>query len=135
MQAAPNQIQTRSYGNQYFVVITPSAEPRMFDVRHAYLHYLLDPLSTRYQEILNRKKPLIDIANALARPARCLKQDFLLLVTECLIKAVEARLDHKPETVQQALMQGYILTPYFSEAARRVTKSRSRACCSIIRNW
>ncbi len=114
--AAPNQIQTRSYGEQYYVVITPSPEPRTFDVRHAYLHYLLDPLATRYQEIVNRKKPLIDIATRSRVLPESYKQDFLLLVTECLIKAMEARLDHKPETVQEALMQGYILTPYFSEA-------------------
>ena len=56
LQAAPNQVQTRSYGNEYTIVVTPSAEPRIFDVRHAYLHYLLDPLSTRYEEILDRKK-------------------------------------------------------------------------------
>ena len=40
---APNQVQTRSYANEYFVVVTPSAEPRIADIRHAYLHYLLDP--------------------------------------------------------------------------------------------
>ena len=43
------------------------------------------------------------------------KEDFLLLATESLIKAVEARLDKKPEAVQQALRQGFILTPYFAE--------------------
>ncbi|HTS78641.1 MAG TPA: hypothetical protein VMG40_20690, partial [Bryobacteraceae bacterium] len=56
LMGAPNQVQTRSYGDQYTIVLTPSPEPRTFDVRHAYLHYLLDPLSTRYQEILDRKK-------------------------------------------------------------------------------
>jgi hypothetical protein len=32
---------------EYTIVITPSPELRTFDVRHAYLHYLLDPLSTK----------------------------------------------------------------------------------------
>jgi hypothetical protein len=32
---APNQVQTRSYANEYFVVVTPSAEPRISDIRHA----------------------------------------------------------------------------------------------------
>ena len=41
---APNQIQTRSYKERYFVVVTPSPEPQIDQVRHAYLHYLLDPL-------------------------------------------------------------------------------------------
>ncbi len=115
LQAAPNQIQTRSYGEEYTVVITPSAEPRIFDVRHAYLHYLLEPLATRYQEILNRKKPLADHALRAYALDDSFKEDFLLLTTESLIRAVEARLDHKPEGVQQALHEGLILTPFFSE--------------------
>jgi len=113
--AAPNQIQTRSYGYEYTIVITPSQELRTFDVRHAYLHYLLDPLSTRYQEILQRKQGLADHAQRAHALADSFKDDFLLLVTESLIKAVEARLDHKPEGVQAALREGYILTPYFAE--------------------
>ena len=115
LQAAPNQIQTRSYGFEYFIVITPSPELRTFDVRHAYLHYLLDPLSTKYQEILERKKGLTDHAQRAHALADSFKDDFLLLVTESLIKAVEARLDHKPEGVQAALREGYILAPYFAE--------------------
>ena len=96
-------------------MITPSPELRTFDVRHAYLHYLLDPLSTRYQEILERKKGLVDHAQRAPALADSFKDDFLLLVTESLIKAVEARLDHQPEGIQAALREGYILAPYFAE--------------------
>ncbi|MGH9661189.1 MAG: hypothetical protein ACRD96_21760 [Bryobacteraceae bacterium] len=32
---APHQIQTRSYADDYFVVLTPSPEPQIDDVRHA----------------------------------------------------------------------------------------------------
>ena len=113
--AAPNQVQTRSYANEYTLVITPSAQPRIFDVRHAYLHYLLDPMATRNQEILDRKKGLADHAQRARWLDDSFKKDFLLLATESLIKAVEARLDHKPEAVQQALLEGYILAPYFAE--------------------
>jgi tetratricopeptide (TPR) repeat protein len=113
--AAPNQIQTRSYGNNYTIVITPSQEPRIFDVRHGYLHYLLDPLATRYQDMLGRKKALADhVLRATALDA-AFKQDFLLLATESLIKAIEARLDHRPDIIPVVLRQGLILAPYFSE--------------------
>ncbi len=115
LQAAPNQVQTRSYGNEYTIVISPTTEVRIFDVRHAYLHYLLDPLSTRYQEILDRKKSLVDHAVRAKALADSYKEDFLLLTTESLIKAVEARLDKRPETVQQALLEGNILAPFFAE--------------------
>ena len=106
LQAAPNQIQTRSYGSEYTVVITPSPEPRIFDVRHAYLHYSLEPLATRYQDILSRKKSVADHALRAQGLDDPFKEDFLLLTTESLIKAVEARLDHKPDGVQDALQHG-----------------------------
>ena len=114
--AAPNQVQTRSYGFDYTVVVTPSPEPRIFDVRHAYLHYLLEPLATKSREILDRKKALADHAQRAPALEDNFKQDWLGLVTESLIKAVEARLDHKPERIQEALLHGYILAPYFAEA-------------------
>jgi tetratricopeptide (TPR) repeat protein len=116
LQGPPNQIQTRSFGNEYTIVVTPSPDLRVFDIRHGYLHYLLDPLATRNTEVLDRKKVLaehLDRARAISDNYR---QDFLLLVTESLIKAVEARLDKRPQDVQAALRQGYILTPYFAEA-------------------
>jgi len=45
LQAAPNQIQTRSYSDNYTIVVTPSPDTRTFDIRHAYLHYLFGPIS------------------------------------------------------------------------------------------
>jgi len=112
--APPNQVQMRSYGFLYTVVVTPSPDPRIFDIRHAYLHYLLDPLATHWQDVLDRKKGIADHAFR-SRLSDSLKQDFLQLASESLIKAVEARLDHNPGWVQKSLLQGYILTPYFSE--------------------
>jgi tetratricopeptide (TPR) repeat protein len=114
--AAPNQVQARSYGNEFTVVVTPAPEPRAFDIRHEYLHYLLDPLSTLQQDVLERKKLLNQEAMRAPALEQPFKEDFLLLTTECLIKAIEARLDNRPERVQQDLKQGYILTPYFAEA-------------------
>jgi len=119
----PNQVQTRSYGFEYTVIVgysTPPEpgrrpEPRTFDVRHAYLHYLLEPLATHYHEILERKKPLADHLGRAAAIGEAFRNDFLLLVSECLIKAVESRLDHNPKEVDQALHEGFILTPFFAE--------------------
>jgi tetratricopeptide (TPR) repeat protein len=113
--AAPNQIQTRSYGTNYFIVVSPSPEPRTFDIRHGYLHFLLDPLSTMERDVLDRKRPIADHALRAQALDEVFKEDFLLLTTESLIKAVEARLDKKPEGVQQAFHQGYILAPFFAE--------------------
>jgi tetratricopeptide (TPR) repeat protein len=125
LQAAPNQIQTRSYSDDYAIVVTPSPEPRTFDIRHGYLHYLLDPLSTRNREILERKKALVDHALRAQALGDAYKEDFLLLATESLIKVVESRLDRKPAAVQEALNEGYILAPYFAEALPVYEKQES----------
>jgi len=105
--------------------VTPSPDTRTFDIRHAYLHYLLDPLATRNQEILNRKKSLVDHAMRAPALSDAYKEDYLLLVTESLIKAVEARLDRKPGAIQEALREGYILAPYFAEALPVYEKQES----------
>ncbi len=43
------------------------------------------------------------------------KKDFVLLATECFIKAVESRMDKKPEMAMQAAKEGYVLAPGFAE--------------------
>lgn len=117
--AAPNQIQTRSYKNDYFVVLTPSPEPQADDVRHAYLHYVADPLAVRYSVELNKKKALLDYAQPAPVLEPYYKSDFLLLATECIVKAIESRLapaSKRQALVDQAFREGYILTPVFAES-------------------
>jgi len=111
---APNQVQTRSYKDDYFVVVTPSPELQVDQIRHAYLHYLLDPLALRYFEQLNRLKGLAEFAAPAPALENAYKDDFVLLATECLIKAVEGRLAHgavnRQALVDQAMREGYVLT-------------------------
>jgi len=114
----PNQIQTRSYKENYFVVLTPSPEPQIDQIRHAYLHYLLDPLSLRYFEQWGRDKGLADFAQAAPALDDAYKNDFMLLATECVIKAVESRMARgaeKQELVNQALNQGFVITPALAD--------------------
>ena len=115
----PNQIQTRSYKDDYFVVVTASAEPQIQEVRHGYLHYLLDPLALRFYEQLSRLRGLAELAAPAPALDNAYKDDFLLLATECVIKAVESRLAHgaqeKQALVDQALGEGFVLTPGFAD--------------------
>jgi tetratricopeptide (TPR) repeat protein len=115
---APNQVFSRSYGDDFFVVVTPSPEPQVDYIRHSYLHFLLDPLSIKYGEQTLKKKSLEDFALGAPALDESFKNDFLLLVTESLIKAVEARLApaaKRAAMVDEALKEGYILAPFFSE--------------------
>src|SRR3569833_2466588 len=40
----PQLIQTRSYSDDTYVVNSPTANPPIYDIRHAYLFSLIDPL-------------------------------------------------------------------------------------------
>jgi len=115
----PNHIQTRAYKDDYFLVLTPSPEIQTDYIRYAYLQYLLDPLSFKFAANLEKKKPLIDLAQAAPALEEHYKEDFSLLATASLIRAIEARLDKKLDKKNdpgQALREGFILTPYFTEA-------------------
>lgn len=117
----PGQIQTRSYGDDYYIVLTPATEPQTNEIRHAYLHYLMDPLATKFSEGVNKKRSLEDYALGSPILEESYKADFLLLTVESLIKAIESRLvrgpvEKKQAMVKQALEEGFVLTPYFAEA-------------------
>ena len=112
---APNQVQTRSYVDDYFVILTPSPEPPVDQIRHAYLHYLLDLLPLKYTETVSSKHGLGDYALGSSVLEEQYKDDFMLLTTECLIKAIESRLDRKPAEVDQALSEGFVMTPALAE--------------------
>jgi tetratricopeptide (TPR) repeat protein len=111
---APEQVQIRNYGDDAFVIATSSEKPRIFDIRHAYLHFEIDPIVIKYGVALDQKRSLIDFVQTAPLEA-AFKTDFVLLANECLIKAVESRLDKNPAEVGQAARQGYVLAPFFAE--------------------
>jgi len=111
---APEQIQTRNYGDDAFVIVTPSEKPRLFDLRHSYLHFEIDPIAIKYGVELDQKRSLIDFVQTAPLEAG-FKKDFVLLANESLIKAVESRLDKNPGEIDQAARQGYVLAPFFAE--------------------
>jgi tetratricopeptide (TPR) repeat protein len=114
--AAPNQVQSRSYGDFYYVIVSHSTTPKISDIRHAYLHFVVEPLASKYGMGIMQNAALSDYAAAAPALDDSFKNDFLLLTTESLIKAVECRLDRTPAAADQALHEGYILTPYFYES-------------------
>jgi tetratricopeptide (TPR) repeat protein len=111
---APEEVQTRSYGDDVFVVVTSTDKPPIFDIRHAYLFFEIDPIAIKYGVELDQKRSLIDFAQA-APLEQAYKNDFVLLTSASLVKAVESRLDRNPGEVDQAARQGYIMAPFFSE--------------------
>jgi tetratricopeptide (TPR) repeat protein len=114
----PEQVHARIYGQNYYLVVTPSIESKIAEIRHQYLHFLLDPLAVKYAAEIQTKAEL----KFLVRPAPLLgsdfKEDFTLFVIECLIRSVELRLDKRPapeaeKSLEDLAASGFILAPYF----------------------
>jgi tetratricopeptide (TPR) repeat protein len=122
---APSQTNARNYVSDYFVVITPGKVPslKMEQIRHTYLHYLLDPLAMKYPDATKRLGPLLESLKS-APMDETFKDDPAILATECLIRAIEARTSgpsNTPEAQRQAaveasMKQGFVLTQYFYDA-------------------
>jgi len=127
---SPNETDARNYGAQYYVVVfpapnTPSGEApqtalKMDQIRHTFLHYEMDPLAEKHFSSVKRLEPLLQSVKR-APLEEAFKTDISLLVTECLIRAIEIRSSGNKQTaeamrtqaVDDAVKQGYILTRYF----------------------
>jgi predicted negative regulator of RcsB-dependent stress response len=123
----PNQAQVRNYRANYFVVITPSSAPLVDEIRDAYLTYLVDPLSFKFSAAIKQKQSLEKFAESAPALDLAYKDDFQLLVTKCLIKAIDSRMMHggagkREAFVDQAMSEGFILTASFAESLERYEK-------------
>jgi tetratricopeptide (TPR) repeat protein len=116
---APNQVQMRNYVDDYFIVVTPAVEQPIADIRHAYLRYMVDPLGARFADDLQKKARLGVFALESPILQQEYRDDFVRLATECFIRAVESRLDHRPAMAEQAAREGFVLAPAFAELLQR----------------
>jgi tetratricopeptide (TPR) repeat protein len=117
----PGQVNARNYGDDYFLVTAPvNDQLPMQNVQHTYLHFILDPLALKRPAAMKRLQPLLKTVQS-APLEDSFKYDVTLLVTESLIRAVEARLTpggknaeaKRQDDVNNDMREGFILTRYF----------------------
>ena len=132
---APSKVNARNYASDYFVVAAPEnngdLSPASYQqIRHTYLHFVLDPLILKRANVLRTLEPLL-IPVKMAPLDEAYKNDVGLLVTESLIRAVEARIgggtgkqaEHaKAQAAEKAAQEGFILAPYFNEQLAQFEK-------------
>ena len=129
---SPNVTDARNYGRAYYVVVFPTLKTRaggaaqsvlkMDQIRHTFLHYEMDPLAEKHYSSIKRLEPLLQSV-ARAPLEDSFKTDISLLVTECLVRAIEIRTTGskaeeamRAQAVDDVVKQGYILTRYFYNA-------------------
>jgi hypothetical protein len=88
----PGQTNARVYGADYVVVTSPTRDDkvRMDEIRHTYLHFELEPLLYSRASSMDRLLPFLKVVRE-APLEYTFRSDIVSLVTECMIRAVEAR--------------------------------------------
>jgi hypothetical protein len=108
---SPNLTNARIYGTDYITITSPDNRPdgdpvRMEEIRHIYLHYIVEPMVYSRGEAMDRIQPMLrGVQDA---PLEFFyKSDVEALLTECLIKGIEARtfiiaapVPHKPTAIR-----------------------------------
>lgn len=89
---SPAETNARIYATNYIIVVSPSASMsfHMDLIRHTYLHYELEPMVYARAAAMDRLLPLLKSVQD-APLEFSYKSDIVALLTECLIKAIEAR--------------------------------------------
>lgn len=129
---APGQVNARNYGNDYFVVVSPGtgSSLKMDEIRHTYLHYVLDPMALKRANTMARLSVLLPAVKN-APLDENFKNDISLLLTESLVRAIEARRINSGkaaeaqqlQAVDDDMKQGFVLTRYFYDQLGQFEKS------------
>ncbi len=106
---SPAAVNARIYGSNYIIAVSPTAAGsfHLEQIRHTFLHYEVEPMIYARATAMDRLLPLLKTVQD-APIEFSYKSDIVALITECLIKAIEARtMDTgiakpvKPTTVHQ----------------------------------
>ena len=101
---AGNRLNFRTYQDHYSIVVGSGAEIPMDDIRHAHIHFLVDPMVLRSRRELEKKNSLLEIAAKAPLLPLAYRQDFFGLVDECFVKAIELRLNRVSPTDLEAAL-------------------------------
>ena len=110
----------RNFGDHYALVVSGADQLPLDNVRHAFLHFLLDPLPLRYSHVIAVKLPLFRTAAGAPRLDPDLKDDFPSYFAECTVRAVELKLKktspgERDSTLDIDDADGYVLVrPLFA---------------------
>jgi tetratricopeptide (TPR) repeat protein len=120
---APGQVNSRNYGDDYYMVVSPGPNGlKMDQIRHTYLHYIIDPMALKRANTIARMSPILKTVQSAPMDSGY-KNEISLMVTECIIRAIEARMTGgskgpaaaKEAAVDHSMREGFVLTRYFYE--------------------
>ena len=109
-----NRVDFRNVGDRYAIIVGPGPVLPVDSIQHGFLHFLLDPLTLRYQQVISTRRALLDIADRAPQLPPAYHDDLVGLFDECLVRAAELRLKKLPPDRLEAALHaddrtGFIL--------------------------
>ena len=119
--APRNTVNLRSYHDDYTVVLGRAQEPRIDEIRHAYLHVRLNNYAAVASFKAKGRTELIALLRNAEGVERAYASNFENMFAESLIRAVELRIDRVPAAAADASIKSYyrtglLLLPHFYES-------------------
>jgi hypothetical protein len=104
----------RNFGEHYALVLSGADNVPQDVVRHAFLHFMLDPLPLMYPHVIAVKRALYETAAKAPRLDSDLKDDFPSYFAECMVRAVELKMKKMSPGEREAALgrndaDGYVL--------------------------
>jgi len=120
LQAPTNSYNARNYRENYYLVFGPTQKLKIDEIRHQYLHFVLDHYALRYTLSREVREELDKFTATAPDLESRYREDQQFLVIESLIRAIELRMNKVPEAQAQLAVDGYVragalLTRHFFE--------------------
>lgn len=92
--ATPGAINFRVIGDSYFAIVPPGTDPTSSELRRAYLQYVIDPLTVRFnREIADRREHIKQVTAAREKEGAAITPDIFLIVSRSIVAAADARFE------------------------------------------
>jgi hypothetical protein len=92
--AAPGAINFRIIGDSYYAIVPPGIDPTSSELRRAYLQYVVDPLTVRFnREIAARRDHIKQVIAAREKTGNTITPDIFLIVSRSIVAAADARFE------------------------------------------
>jgi len=120
---SPNHFNARNYRENYYLVFGPSERLKTDEIRHQYLHFILDPFALRYTLPRDTRTALAKFIETAPNIETSYRNDLQFLVTESLIRAAELRMNRVSEDkasseLDASIRSGAVLSRFFYEALK-----------------
>lgn len=132
---ASGTINLRVIGEEYYAIVPQGTDPNSSELRRAYLQYVIDPLTLRFnRQIAERRDQIKQVIAEREKAGGTVSADVFLTVSRSLVAAADARFDEvrKLETAANAARTRLLATK--DEAARAGIAKEAQAEMSSIRD-